>query len=465
MNTKSLRFRLTVWYAASLIIAIGVVFTSFYATAYRALYTQIDNTLISHSDRIVEVVTARATNMHDDIAKEAFVREFSRIPGMFVVIMNGSGAVVSSSQMVSPTDETLRDLFVRSTKIRNRLFTEKNIGTEKMRLFANPVYQNDALVGVVIMGHSVEAIQMALTNLISMLGIVFIIFLLPVIFGGYLNAKAATQPISLISQKLKRINSGNLNDRVENPGTGDEIEELSVTFNSLLDRLHAAFERERQFIGDVAHELKTPLSAQRANIEITLAKNRSREDLEQALREALTDNNELSSTLKNVLDLAWAQADSAKTTFTKVNASSLMGELKDLTLPMAAVKNIAVKGTLEPGIQVRGKRDKLFGALLNIVDNAITYTPSDGTITISLVKSGRLAKITIADTGIGIPRKDMEHIFERFYRGSRADKQTGSGLGLAIAKATITALGGTIGVRSRVGKGSEFTILLPRVSS
>ncbi len=461
MNVKSLRFRLTFWYAISLVIAIAVIFTSFYFITRQALYMQIDSALTSHSDKIIEVVTSQASNMHDDIAKEAFIREFSQIPGMLVVIMSASGTIVSSSQTISPKDQSMREFYQTAFKSKNHFFADRTVGSEGLRFLVSPIRQNGQLLGVVIMGHPIAVIQDTFTNLVTILSLVFVVFLFPTVFGGYLNARGAVAPISAISARLKRINSGNLNERVDNPKTGDEIEELSVTFNHLLDRLRDAFQRERQFIGDVAHELKTPLAIQRANIEIALSKDRSKENYRQALKESLSDNNRLSTVLKNILDLAWSETEAARNQFKNFNLSEVVLEIKDLGIKMAAKKRISVDGKIEPNIIIYGKKDKLERALINLVENAVKYTPQKGLITISLQKKNEYVNFKVKDTGIGIAKNDLPHIFERFYRGSKTDKTLGSGLGLSIAKAVITAHHGEIKAESAPGKGSEFTVCLP----
>ncbi len=465
MKTKSIRFRLTFWYTISLVLAIIVIFASFYFITRQVLHDQTDSSLKIHSDKIVEIVTNTNTGMHQAIAREAFVEEFSNIPGMLVVVMNSSGMIVSSSQTVNPTDGVIRGLFAEANQSPKSFFEDRRIGTSELRFLVRPILQNNTLLGVVIMGHPIDVIQKALNSLIAMLGIVFTIFLIPAILGGYFNARAAVSPISNISEKLKLINSGNLSERVDNPNTGDEIEELSATFNSLLDRLNNAFQRERQFIGDVAHEVKTPLSAQRTNIEVALAKDRSKEDYRHALEESLVDNNRLSTTLKNVLDLAWSEADAARAQFENFDLSEVVQEIKDLGTKMAVKKQISVIGEVEPHIIVAGKKDKLERALINLVDNAIKYTPQKGTVTISLQKKKDQAQFKVKDTGRGIAEKDLPHIFERFYRGSKTDKTFGSGLGLSITQAIVSAHRGEVRVKSKTGKGSEFVVLLPLSSS
>jgi signal transduction histidine kinase len=260
---------------------------------------------------------------------------------------------------------------------------------------------------------------------------------------------------------MEKISSEHLGERVDNPKTGDEIEKLGFTFNKLLDRLQESFQRERQFIGDVAHELKTPVATLRGGIELALSKKRTTKEYEQVLGETLIDVNRLSTTIKNILDLAWLGAENANLGANKFNLSASLLELKEIATKLAAPKKIVIKGEIEPKVSVVGVEDKISRAVLNIIDNAIKYTPKGKIISISLLKKKYKAIIAIKDTGIGIPKKELTHIFERYYRGSKTANTLGSGLGLAIAQGIIKAHGGDIKISSKVGKGSSVVITLP----
>ena len=285
--------------------------------------------------------------------------------------------------------------------------------------------------------------------------ILFFLLLLILALEGFFIIRKMTDDLTRLSSKIKTITSKNLSQKITDIKTDDEVGRLATSFNELLRRLNAAFARERQFIGDVAHELKTPLATQRSMIEVALSKERSKKEYKMALNESLLDNNRLSATLKNVLDLAWSEADTGKGNQNKLNLSQIMLEIEDLARKMAYQKRIEIKGIVEPKIFVFGKEDKLFRAILNLIDNAIKFTPNKGIVSISLKKEGNSANISILDTGVGISRKDLPHIFDRFYRG----------LGLAIAKATITAHKGKIYVESKTGQGSLFIIHLPLILS
>jgi two-component system, OmpR family, sensor histidine kinase ArlS len=279
-------------------------------------------------------------------------------------------------------------------------------------------------------------------------------------FVGVFLIYRLTKSITYLSSRIRHISRKNLDERITDINSEDEIGELAASFNSLLDNLNEAFKREQQFIGDVAHELKTPLATQRSSLEVTLSKDRSKEDYKKALEEALDENNHITSTLKNVLDLAWSETYEEKKNSSIFDLSELMDELCDITEKLAQTKKITVESSIHKDILVEGFKDKLARALLNIIDNAVKYTHK-GKITLKLRKTHNRAFLTISDTGQGIEAEELSKIFTRFYRGSKTDKILGSGLGLAITKSVVALHQGHINVESKLNKGATFTIILP----
>src|SRR3990167_460437 len=360
MNTRSVRFRLTVWYSLAFFIASLVIFASFYLITKNTLYSQTDATLKSHGNSIVEVITKEGNlscQTCQMMARNAFLSEFSDIPGMVVILMDSTGNIVGSSFTVNRSDKKLSQLFEQAATAKSPHITDHTISDLRMRFWIDPIYKNNQLYGVVFVGHPIDVIENSLNNLLLILGAVFVVFLLPTVFGGYLLAKSAIAPIASISEKLKKISHENLDERVDTPDTNDEIKELAVTFNSLLDRLNSAFKRERQFIGDVAHELKTPLATQRSNIEIIRLKERGKNEYIKALDETLIDNKRMSQTLENILDLAWSEAD-VTAHFEVFDLSELLEEIRELATKMASSKNIKITGETAPDIKIHGKRDR-----------------------------------------------------------------------------------------------------------
>ncbi|MEK7177787.1 MAG: ATP-binding protein [Patescibacteria group bacterium] len=286
-----------------------------------------------------------------------------------------------------------------------------------------------------------------------------IVFLILSIIGFIIIYRFTKSLISLTSQ-MKLISSKNLENRITINQGKDEISELAITFNELLDRLNKAFKRERQFIGDVAHELKTPLSTLKSSFEVTLQKERSNEEYKRIIKGSINETDRLTKTLKDVLDLAWTEVpnESQKELF---DLSEMMNEMIEIGQKLALKKQIKINFSIASNIKLDGFRDRLGRAILNIIDNAIKYTPNQGRINISLLKEKNNALITIKDNGQGIEESELNQIFDRFYRGSKTNKIFGAGLGLAIAKATIEIHRGAIQVKSRLNSGSIFTIALP----
>lgn len=290
---------------------------------------------------------------------------------------------------------------------------------------------------------------------------IFIVLIFLLALSGFYIVRRITSSLTDLTEQINLISSHNLDRRIKGIHSKDEIGNLAQAFNSLLERLNKAFKREQQFIADVAHELKTPLATQRSLLEVTLSKKRSNEEYVKALTDALRENNHISSTLKNVLDLAWSETaleQNGKHTF---NFSDLMKDLCDIAEKMALSKGITVTCSITEGIHVKGFKDKLARAILNVIENAVKYTPEKGEIELEVIKKGHAALITIKDTGPGIAKADLPHIFDRFYRGSHTDKVFGSGLGLAITRSVISVHHGSVRVESTVGKGSAFFIELP----
>lgn len=286
-----------------------------------------------------------------------------------------------------------------------------------------------------------------------------ILFLILAGVGFYIIYKM-TNSLSYLSNRIRHISRKNLDERILDITSEDEIGELAFSFNNLLDNLNDAFKREQQFIADVAHELKTPLATLRSSLEITLTKDRNKEEYKKVIEGALDETNNISSTLKNVLDLAWSETYEEKKNSSIFDLSELMEELCDITEKMVQSKNISIESSVHKDILVDGFKDKLARALLNIIDNAVKYTHK-GKILVKLRKTHNRAFLTISDTGQGIEPEELPKIFNRFYRGSKTDKILGSGLGLAIAKSVITLHQGHLSVESKLNKGTMFTIILP----
>lgn len=464
MNTKSLRFRVSVWYTSIFSFAMAILFISFYFLTQQSLLSHTDGAITSHTERIVEIIGQEDGNSMDASFvnnSQAFAHQFTEMPGMVLIIGDPFGKILYSSQSLGGNEAVAEVLLEKSANIIKPTFVNRTIGGSTVRLGVFPARRSDDGKVLVIMGQPMDVIQNSLNTLAITLSVVYAGVFLLSLLGGIIIAGKAMNPVAAMSRELKKISAENLDERMPNPKTGDELEELSQTFNGLLDHLHDAFARERQFIGDMAHELKTPLATLRSSIEVTLTKARTNDDYKKAFADTLIDVNRLSQTVKNILDLAWIGAENAHTMKEPVNLSTLAKDLHEIAEKLAAEKKISISASIASGVTVEGVEDKIFRALLNIIDNAVKYTPAGKSVSLSLKKNKHHAFFVVKDSGVGISADEQQHMFERFYRGAKTARTVGSGLGLAIAHGIIKAHLGDIQVSSKPGHGTIMTIVLP----
>src|SRR3990167_9820859 len=196
---------------------------------------------------------------------------------------------------------------------------------------------------------------------------------------GFITIYKITQSITDLSSQIRQISSKNLDKRISPSKNDDEIGELGRSFNELLDRLDVAFKRERQFIADVAHEMKTPIATLRSSFEVTLQKERSNDEYKKIIKASINETDRLTTTLKDVLDLAWSEVpnENLRETF---DLSELMNEMAEIAQKLGSKKQIEVTHSISPHIQMKGFRERLGRALLNIIDNAIKYTTHNGKV-------------------------------------------------------------------------------------
>lgn len=465
MNTKSIRFRILVWYSLILFITTAFVFLIFYLVTRQILYAQVDSELTNHASLILQTVKDHVSDLHITSLQGEVSNQFKDTPGMVVVLLDQNGSTVLSSISMDTPFISYDYLFQQAKLSRSQVFIDQSVSNMPMRFVAEPIRDNNTFLGVLLVAHPIEAIQKSLNFLPIVLAVILAFLVFPILLLGSFLTNKIMLPIAQISDEMEEINSEDLTKRIKYPQTNDEIEKLAISFNNLLERVQKSFEREKQFIGDVAHELKTPVATMRGGIELALSKDRPSKEYKKALEENLIDVNRLSTLIKNVLDLAWIGAGNSNIDNNHFNLSSALGELKEIATRLASARHITIKGEISGEINVPGSEDKITRAILNVIDNAIKYTPSKGTVFISLHKAKNNAVIEIKDSGVGIPEKELEHIFERFYRGTNTSKTLGSGLGLAIAHGIIKTHNGDIEVKSKVGKGTLVVVKLPLMIS
>jgi heavy metal sensor kinase len=345
---------------------------------------------------------------------------------------------------------------------RSSFLTASTTEGQEVRLYAAPHNLDSRTRIAVVAGRLTREIR----NMLSIFRVVIIYSTLAVLIlagvGGLFLASRTLKPVEHMTDIAREIGEGDLSRRID-VQSDDEMGRLATTLNWMIGRLEEAFQKQRQFAADASHELRTPLAIIQAESSLALDKRRTQAEYKRSLELVSQEVNYMSEIIGKLLMIERQDSASEPTNFLNVNIKDLMTELSLDMEALAHEKSVAFSlGPMED-LAVKGDRLKLRQLFLNILDNAIRYTPSGGAVSSTLMRKNGFALVSISDTGMGIPAEDLPYIFDRFYRVDKARSRAegGLGLGLAIANSVAKLHGGTIEVESQVGRGSTFYITLP----
>jgi heavy metal sensor kinase len=460
----SIRAKLTLWYfslAALVLVAFAVAIYLYFS---RGLLNTIDASLRNHAERFAQAVG------HPSAIDEPSQPGVLILAPQFVSVLNRDGKVTDQI----PDSEghevpVIKPALDRAATEWKPQFDEVSLSeTEHVRIITWPARDEDGELFFVVVGQSLRDVQRAQKQLILLLAIANPLALLLASLGGLWLASRALSPVDRLTRAAERIGRGNLSERVEEHRSRDEIGRLGATFNQMISRLEQAFERERRFTADASHELKTPLAVLRGDIEVALRRERTPEEYQRVLQSSLEEIARLTKLTEDLLTLARSDEGESVLELEQVQLDQLASEARVYIAPLADSAGVALSYDAPASpVVVEGDQKRLKQLLVNLLDNAIKYTPAGGSARLALAVEDANAVIEVTDTGRGIPAAALPHIFERFYRQTdpRDSRVTGFGLGLAISKWIVDAHGGSIEVNSREGRGSSFTVRLPLAAS
>jgi two-component system OmpR family sensor kinase len=289
-----------------------------------------------------------------------------------------------------------------------------------------------------------------------------------VVATGAVLARRALRPIDQIVSRARSIGESNLGGRLPHPGSQDEIGRLVATLNDMLERIERSFEVQRRFTADASHELRSPLSRLRAELEVTLRRPRDPAEYEEALRSCLEEVERLSWLTEELLGLARLDAGEGRELPTDaVLLTSIVEQAVRRLAPEAERRDVTLVAAPCPALSVKAAPGAASLAVANVLDNAVKFSPAGGRVTVRVFADNGEAVVSVADTGPGVPPDEIARLFERFHRGSaaRSAEAPGTGLGLAISRALVEGQGGRIAVESPPGQGATFSIRLPLAPS
>jgi heavy metal sensor kinase len=279
---------------------------------------------------------------------------------------------------------------------------------------------------------------------------------------GWLMARRALTGVEEVSQTAMEISKGALDKRVPFKARGEEIERLATTFNHMLDRINHLIKGMREMSDNIAHDLRSPLARIRGVAEMALTTSTTEEEHKAMAASMLEECDRLLGMINAMLDIAEAESGAGEIKLEEVDLVSVIQRACELFQAIAEDNGVTITAELAESCLVYGETRKLQRMVANLLDNALKFTPPEGTVKVSLKADNGQVAIVVSDTGIGISEADLPHVFKRFYRCDNSRAQHGTGLGLSLVKAIAGSLGGKVNAASRLGKGSTFTVILPQ---
>lgn len=463
---RSLRTKLTLYYLA--ILSAVLIFFGFAIYTYlsRSLISIIDDALVYEVKEIEhKMMSGFAGYQAEEPLQEADSEQMIIAP-QIVQIIDSEGEVRDESGTLANYHLPVQVKSLKEIKgDKPNVDTTRLASGEEFTVVTKRATSPDGDVFFIRVAQSLRPLQQARRRLILLLAIAVPIALLLGSYGGLLLANQALRPVDEITSAAEHISASDLSQRVPQPEEMDEIGRLAQTFNHMIGRLEAAFERQRQFTSDASHEMRTPLAVMRGDIEIALRRERTPEEYQRVLTSNLEETIRLSRLVEDLLTLARGDAGQSNLRWEPVILDKLCNDTIEYLKPLAEERGqLLVWVQPEIPVVINGDAQRLKQLLLNLLDNAIKYTGPGGTVTMNLDMADKEAVMTITDTGRGIPAADVPHIFDRFFRHSRStsDKTVqGFGLGLAIVKWIVDSHNGSIEATSEPEKGTTFTVRLP----
>jgi len=456
---RSVRLRLTLWYVLLLAIILAAFSAGIYATLRHNLYGNLNNSIETRANDLLTIVRfegARPTLSERIPSENPYQGE------QFVQVFDPSGELTfdnSAAAGGAPVDRrAIQAALAGKTVTRNI-----SVSGDAFRVRILPIKRDGKISGVLEVGQSRDDVSETLQTLVLILVIAYPVTLALASLGGVFLASRALSPIDKVTRLARRISAEGLSQRLNLRLPDDEVGRLARTFDEMTARLDDAFRRQRQFTADASHELRTPLTAIKGQIEVALGRPREAAAYREILQAVNEEVDRLTRLVGSLLTLAKADAGQIPIAWEPVRLGELIAAAVEHIRRVVRRPGLEVRMEPGPDVTLQADEDLLLQLLLNLLDNAVKYTPTGGQVTVGWSLDSQHVELWVRDTGIGIASEHVPHIFDRFYRVDRARSRAegGAGLGLSICRWIAEAHRGSISVQSTPGQGSTFTVALP----
>jgi two-component system, OmpR family, sensor kinase len=484
---SSIRSQLAVWYTVALLATVLAFGVATSLVERRARYADLDRRLTTEADRAATLMGQAETSggrVLDEVRGAPSVASLRldleaplELVADYLVVVDTLARVVYGSaetrRFSPPATDTLR---MRAFGVsHDHESFDLTLDGVSLRFVARPVPKAAGVTPVLVtvaVGAPTRDLDIAPQGILASMLLVAPIILLFAIGVGYFLSARALQPLGRMIDELEAITDGrSLHRRLPAPPeAGDEMDRLAHTLNAMMARLETSFSALRRFIADASHELKTPLTVMRVGVEHSLTDPRTAPETIAALDETLQEVRRMTELVDTLLTLARVDEGRMELHTEPVDLAPLVADVYETAQMLGEEAQVEVEvESLPSPVLVQADRARMRQLLLNLLSNAVKYTPAGGRVWLVLTASPEAATISVRDTGLGIAPGDVDHVFDRFWRADAARSRTGErpgfGLGLSICKWIAEAHGGSIAVTSRPGRGSTFTVTLPRVAN
>jgi heavy metal sensor kinase len=456
MKSLTIQARLTAWYFLSFAVIVALFALSSWFAMRASMYHSIDRDLHHNIASVAPFIQKRSLNTPERFAEVFAGSPDTSIFGVFVQITDENAAILYESDMLRRRGVPALPPGKADGSIK--------IGNDRARGWPMRVVSQRMVVGgAVLTVHIVEPLHDVMESLReygTYLAVLLPIALLLTTTAGYWMSRRALAPVEQIRREAEGIDPGDLATRLHVPRTDDEMARLASTLNAMLGRIEAGFRSIERFTADASHELRAPLAVIMTAGEVSLRRERTREELAEVLRKIVREARHMSRLIENLLDLARGDARQRHTEFVAVDLTDMLRDLGAEMSAAASAKGITLAVELDD-VSVLGEGTELRRLFVILLDNAIKYTEA-GSIRLALEATGAEATVRVQDTGIGIEQDALPHVFDRFWRADkvRSRAEGGAGLGLSLASQIVERHAGIIQVDSTLGQGSTFTVRL-----
>ena len=463
---RSIRARLITLY----VVTLSLIFVCFGGYTYwgfkQYLIRSLQQTLTRRAHQIASTILSDMPQRGASyVSSEIQARYAPELNERFIRITDHAGHTIYESKnaivLSKPPAITLGD--ENETKPFSREETPQ--AREHLQVVAIGYRLSDGTAYLVEVGASENDVFVALNGLLLTLSLGFPVFIGLTSVGAYILLGRALRPVDQIVRAAERITLQNLSQRLPIPDTGDEVERLSLALNRMIQRLDEAFQLTTRFTADASHELRTPLTIMRGELESLLKEERLNEDQATQIESVLEEAERLTQIVEGLLLMSRLEAGESQMSKDPVDFASLVADTAEQMTPLAEDKSVVLICEAGGEVMVEANEVRLRQVVVNLLDNAIKYTPEGGKITVRVQAESGLAVLEVIDNGIGISSDALPHVFERFYRSEQiqARKARGTGLGLSMVLTIVEAHSGKVSVKSRENEGAYFRVELPRL--